>query len=501
MKFFSQGKYFRYLPEDDGPSIDLMLGVRQKKGDPWYTIENNVVNRIVLGLSPVPRRPESPIAQDESLMDYQVKDIYKMMSLEHCLNANPMGLGKTVEAIVMLRESHAHNALIITPKIIRSQWASQILKWWSPEKKVVILDKPDKQIVEDDGTIYIINYDKLKSEKVLNKLRRFQWDFLVIDEAHKIKTRTSQRTKAVKAIPARRRIALTGTPILSYVNDLWSILHFLDVQYSGNSYWNFIKYFCKLEETQWGNKIVGMTDDPSKIAILNTLLDSVSIRNNSVEVAQGKLKEIVTLPMTAKQLDMYKKFRDLVLDELPENGAVANGAVLTMRLRQTTTWPGLFVEGEAGSKFEWILEACQNNLDEKFVVFSCFEKAATALVEFLKANKVHGVTITGQNHAITNAEHKKEFIENKKCRVLVGTIGAMGQGYDGLQEVSRLMIMMDREWSPEIMEQAEDRLHRMGQDYPVTIYYLECEKSFDQYVGKINRTKADDIRLALAEVE
>ena len=81
--------------------------------------------------------------------------------------------------------------------------------------------------------------------------------------------------------------------------------------------------------------------------------------------------------------------------------------------------------------------------------------------------------------------------------MLAGTIGAMGQGYDDLQRVCRLMIFIDRDWSPEIMNQAEDRLHRMGQDNPVNIYYLECQGSFDQHVGRINQNKANDIRSAL----
>ena len=89
----------------------------------------------------------------------------------------------------------------------------------------------------------------------------------------------------------------------------------------------------------------------------------------------------------------------------------------------------------------------------------------------------------------------------KDFAVIAGTIGAMGQGYDGLQQVSHTMVFIDRDWSPEILKQAEDRLHRMGQEHLVNIYYLECTGSFDQHVGRINRTKADDIRSALNDEE
>ena len=201
--------------------------------------------------------------------------------------------------------------------------------------------------------------------------------------------------------------------------------------------------------------------------------------------------------MTKEQRNLYKKEKALLLDELPENCTIANGAVLSIRLRQTTSWPGLFLEGVAGPKFEWILEMCLNNPTEKIVVFSVFEKTVRGLCNYLAENKVNCVSITGQNSSADNEDNKGAFLTAPEIQVLAGTIGAMGQGYDGLQNVSHTLVFIDREWSPEIMAQAEDRLHRMGQDNLVNVYYLECQGSFDQYVGRINQTKADDIRRAL----
>jgi len=497
MRILNKGKYLQYLPQEDGPSPSLLLGVRQRKNDPWYTIENNLVNQIVLGLPREVSQPIVPLKHPEGLMDFQIKDVQKMVALKHCLNANPMGLGKTVEAISMLREVEARNALIITPKIVMHQWQDQLSSWWlGDESRVHIYDPDLCNQPRDDGSIWIINYEKFQNEAVLNKFRKFQWEYLILDEAHRIKNRGSKRTKAVKMIPAAHRHALTGTPILRYVDDLWSILNFLDVSYSGISYWNFVNYFCKVEETPWGRKIAGLTDDPVKVGILNALLDSICVRNNSVEVAHGKIRSTVKLPMTDAMRKVYRDLRDLALDELPEGLTVANGAVLTVRLRQLTSWPGLFIQGEVGPKFEYVLNVCQDNPSEKIVVFSVFEKTVEALASYLYQHKVSAATITGQNKVLENEMNKHSFIHGK-TQVLIGTIGAMGQGYDGLQEVSRTMIILDRDWSPEIMEQVEDRLRRMGQQYPVSIQYLEVTGSFDAYVTKVNQHKAEDIRAAL----
>ena len=493
MKIIPQGRYLHvYLETSQEHTMKpLLLGWRQRKKDVFIIAEDNLINRLVLGMSvtEVIERNVSRIANTDGLQPFQVKDIDKMMGLQHCLNANPMGLGKTVETVRYLAANNPKTALIVCPKIIRTQWKDQLERWGNLKAEIY-----DGQQNVAPG-VWIINYDKLRNEKTLMKFKEFQWEFLILDEAHKIKSRGAQQTQAVKNIPAAHRVALTGTPILRYVDDLWSILNFLDPQYACNSYHTFVDYFCEQQQTPWGPKIVGMTKNPNKIALLNALLDFISVRN-AVKVGAGKTRETVRLPMAKKQRELYRKEKQLLLDELPENCTIANGAVLTIRLMQTTSWPGLFEPGEHGPKFEWVLEMCKNNPTEKIVVFSVFERTATALKLFLEDNGIRASTITGKQKAETNEKSRSTFIEGDS-QVLIGTIGAMGQGYDGLQEVSHTLIFVDRDWSPEILKQAEDRLNRMGQKKMVNIYYLECQGSFDQHVGRINFNKADDIRRAL----
>ena len=494
MKVLYKGKYLAILPGDTPIDKRLLLGWRQKKNDPWIIAEDNIINRIVLGLPRVWQKDAASIdgLRTDGLEEFQIRDIKHISTLDHFLNANPMGLGKTVETVRFLQMRQAKNVLIVAPKIIREQWQAQLKRWGDFDSQIF---EGNKKVTPG---VWIVNYDKLRNEKVLMKFKEFQWDYLVLDEAHKIKSRRSQQSQAVKNIPAAHRIALTGTPILRYVDDLWSILNFLDPQYACYSYHTFVEYFCEQQETPWGPKITGLTKKPEKIALLNTLMESISIRNQSVSVARGKTYETVRLPMSKAQRELYRKERQLLLDELPKNCTIANGAVLTIRLMQTTSWPGLFIEGEPGPKFEWILEMCRNNPNEKIVVVTTFERTASALQKYLVEQGVYTRSITGKNTPEENGKSKEAFVKGRG-RVLVGTIGAMGQGYDGLQEVSHTVVFIDRDWSPEICKQAEDRLHRMGQTKPVNVYYLECTGSFDQHVGRINLNKADDIREALRD--
>lgn len=506
MKLKTVGNYIRLTKEpSDGPiPANVFLGWRlARENQAWdVTIEDNLVNRIILGLDLELGQPKEIytnfVRRDTRLEEYQVHDVSKMIFLHNCLNRNPMGLGKTVEAITTIRMLNLKSVLIVVPKIVAGQWRDQIKTWW-PERAddVFIYGAPDakkRKVVQ--GSIVIVNYEKLLNEGNLNKFRQFSWDALIADEAHKIKNHRSKRTVALKAIPAMRKYALTGTPILNKPDDLWSILHFLDPKYSGVSYWNFVNYFCEVEDGFWGRKVVGLTNVTSRLDTLKRLLDEISVYN-AVNVAQGKTVETVRLEMTPAQRKLYKDMKNLVLEELPENAQIANGAVMTIRVVQATSWPGLFLgKEEPGPKFEWIAAMCEDNPDEKFVVFTRFEQSARALGEFLQTRGIKSVQLTGKVKDSDRELNKKQFIEGD-ARVLVGTIAAMGQGTDGLQYVSHTAIFIDRDWSPEIMKQCEDRLNRRGQKCKVNIYILECEKSFDQHVGKINQHKADDIREAL----
>lgn len=492
MRVLNCGDYLRVIPEG-GETLPtkMLMGWSQKRGSSIIQVEDNVVNRLVLGLH-TPSKELPPLRYGEGLEPYQYKDVQKMCNLRRAANFNPMGLGKTVETITAMRELGVEDVVIVTPKPICWQWKSQIEQWW-PEMASYT------DVYNLESKICILNYEKLNSASTLTKLKCRRHDCLVFDEGHWIKNGKSKRTLNLKEIPAECTFGLTGTPITRYPDDLWSVLHGIDWRYSGKYYWNFVHHFCDVELGEHGQTIKGITKDPAKLALLNKLLDTVAIRNENVETAQGKSRVYVPLAMESAQRKLYQKVKNLVFDELPENCTIANGAVLALRLMQTTSWPGLFQPGCAGAKFEWILEKCRDT-DEQFVVFTKFEQTASALVSYLGVNHVKATSYTGKMSDKEQQRNKKLFVD-QKVQVIVGTIGAMGTGVDQLQSSCRLVVMIDRDWSPEINEQCEERVHRKGQKLPVVVYYLDCKGTFDKHVDKVNLEKSDSIRAALQEVE
>ncbi len=479
-----------YLVFNEGlVDTKMLMGWSQKRGSPNIVAEANLVNFIVLGMTEVSEPPS--LLCNPFLSSVQREDVARMVATGNYLNLNKMGFGKTVETIEALRLLDARDTVIVAPKPVCLQWKEQYKVWW-PE----MYDQVSVRSFE--GSTQIVNYEMLLQERVMAKIRNHRHQAVVFDEVHKIKNKGSKRTIAAKLIPADVHFGLTGTPILRQPDDLWSILNSVDSMYSGSSYWNFVNYFCNVNEGHFGRTIEGITQNASHLAILKTLLSAVSVRHAELEVAQGKRRIEVPIEMTPKQRSLYKKIKNLVLDELPESCTISNGAVLAMRLQQTTSWPGLYEVDEAGAKFEWVAYHCEST-DDQIVIFSRFEKTAEALRAYLQSKKISCATYTGKKKPAEQLANKNLFIQGR-VQVLIGTIDAMGTGVDGLQ-VAQMGIMLERSWSPEINEQCEDRLNRRGQTQTVLWYYPMCNKSFDQHVDRVNINKADSIRLALEAEE
>lgn len=489
---------------------DLLINARvDKHNKNWLVVENCLINGLVLGF-PAPYTMDYYVGVncDENyelthvgqLKPYQIEDVQKMVTIKNIANFNRMGYGKTVEAVRAIRELQLDTVLIVAPKSVLLQWKDQLERWY-PECKGKVNIFSNNKIGPAKGRIMITNYETFVSETKLQQFKGFVWDLIICDEAHKIKNHKSKRTIAVKSIPAKLHWAMTGTPILRLVDDLFSILQFLNPMYVTQSYWNFVYYFCEVKEGFFGQEICGLTQDLTKQKILNDILQLISIRRSDLHLTPGKTVEIVNLEMSKEQKAIYNSAKNLVLDELPEGMTIANGAVLVTRLMQITSCCKGMIEkkpGLHGVKFDWILDMIEDNPTEQFVIFSRFASTCKNLKKFLAGSNVQSSCYIGEMDAQQRYLSRVSFMTGQS-RCLIGTIGALGEGVDGLQNIAHNVIFIDKDFSPEINCQAEDRLNRLGQRAHVNVYYLNCYRTYDQHVDKVNIKKSDDIRKALKE--
>ncbi len=497
MRPTKRNKYIS-LPSKDVQNKHLFLAPKKYyNGQSNFTYEDNLTNRLLSGLGQYEDLlSDATPSNTDGLFDYQVDDVTAMMRNKVYLNANKMGTGKTIETIVAMRELQCNTILIVAPKPVLYQWATQIAKWWSDRADDIVV-RPTKI---EYGKISILNYDQLILSRINKQVDEMTFDLLVIDEAHAIKNSGSKRTQACLHVASDRRIALTGTPILKNPDDLYSILTFLDQRITSTGLWNFVYYYCNVIEGMFGKEIRGVSTNPDHVRLLNKLLNTVSCRQEVKTSNGAKFTERVPLVMSTAQARLYKNFKNIVLEELPENVAIPNGAVLLTRCIQATTAPSMYIDSEKpewGAKFEWLLNLLESNPTEKVLVYSKYTSVLNELTKYLDAYKVKNTMYSGQQTGKVQIDNKNKFINDEDTRVLMGTIKALGVGVDGLQSVCNTCVFLDWDWSPAINEQCEDRLYRTGQDKHVTCYYLECMKSCDPRLTKVNLSRADSIRQAL----
>ena len=490
-------KYLRVIKPGE---CDELLPYLMGKSSSTHFIKpyDNLVNRLVLGL-PIQVSVPSKVNLEftDGLYDYQIEDVTAMVNCTGYLNRNKPGYGKTVETVMACRNLDAESILVVAPKPTLKQWENAFCEWW-PERADDV-ETPGVGTTLHRGKIYLVNPEKFTSKNAGMEFYKFAWDVVTVDEAHMLKNRKAKRTQCIKSLRARYRWALTGTPILRNPDDLWSILHFLNPEYSGGSYWDFTRYFCNVESNFYGEQINGLTKDPVRVNYLYELLNLVSCYHPERKTATGKSKITVELEMEKKQKSAYKKVSKLLYDELPEGMTIPNGAVKVLRLMQMTSAPGMFFDDINGIKFEWIAQFLCDNPDLKVVVYSRFEKALRELRQYLQQHKIKSCSYTGATNSAGQQAAKEQFIRDKNTQVILGTIQAMGVGVDGLQTVSHVCMFLDKDFLPEINNQCEDRLNRIGQTEEVMCYYLDCNGTWDKHVTQTNNMRISDIKRLLKE--
>jgi len=498
MKILEHGKKFLCTPECDDDTFVLTGLCLQGKKHPngSYSVPDLLVNRVALEQAiSIPQPPQVSrgiaeiVPEGHFLRDYQIRDHEKLIQLRASLNANRPGYGKTIEALLYAKAIGAERVLALCPKIARLQWSNQASNWQLGLSSEIASRLPQYQ----KSRLAIDNLEQLYNDKVFQLYKGTHWDLLIVDEIHRIKTggkRAAQITTRVKSLPGVCRMGLTGSPILDRPSDLWSICDFLNPWYFGSSFRSFQERFCELEQNYYGSRFRGLHPDLRVQQLLKTTLELFTVRNPKNLVGCGMLEQNVILEMAPKQRKVYNAIAQLAFKELDRLGiTVANAMAQGIRLQQVTSNPGKF-DLDANPKFDWI-EDFLSDSQEKLVVFSNFRETILALNQTLGAqvSTIHGGIRTRDREF-----SKERFIEDPNCKVLTGTIGAMGESLDGLQQVCHDVVLIDRSWSPEVNEQAIDRVARFGQESFVNVYNLVMNKSIDQKVGKVVFEKAEDIR-------
>jgi SWI/SNF-related matrix-associated actin-dependent regulator of chromatin subfamily A-like protein 1 len=455
-----------------------------------------------------------PVPEGLKYYPYQVAGIEYAMARPNVLVADEMGVGKTIQAIgVINTDATIKKVLIVAPVIVKINWMRELEKWLVRPASIGLAYSSEAFPATD---IVVINWEILK--KFSNELHAQQWDLLVIDEAHRGKNRKAQCTQEIfgdwktqKApVAARRRIFLTGTPILNKPVEMWNMIRCLDPNGLGRNWERFVTRYCAgFKEEVARGKMVWNVSGSSNAQELQTLLrNHCMIRRLKSEVLLDlppKIRRVVELNQNedgvvakvqraidaenaafASHEDKLAKLEAEV--ELAKAGSDADyaRAVAALDLAQKVAFEDIAeVRHAVGlAKVDAVIDYVEQTLAEsagkKIIVFAHHKDVIAKIVA---AFPEITVKITGDDSAEQKDAAAQAFQNNPNIRLVVASIHAAGVGLN-LQAANHV-IFAELVYVPGLIAQAEDRAHRNGQKDTVNVEHLVLTGSLDARIAKI----------------
>ncbi|MCD7824870.1 MAG: DEAD/DEAH box helicase [Clostridiaceae bacterium] len=407
--------------------------------------------------------------------------------------ADDMGLGKTLQTILYLCAHPGEHSLIVCPTSIAFNWQEEFEKF-APDIRTVIISgtPPERQEAlrhAMEADVVITTYPLLRKD--IGGYVELVFDHLIIDEAQFIKNRASLSAKAVKAIQAKHRFALTGTPIENDLSELWSVFDFMMP--------GFFPGYAKFSE-QFEKPIV-RGEDETKLCELKRRIQPFVLRRMKKDVLHELPDKIETMrmaEMTKKQEKIYLSYLSRTQEEIRGNRSVEDGkgrmqilAALT-RLRQICCHPGTFVENYTGGsgKLALLMEQLPVILDggHSVIIFSQFTSMLSIIAKELEQTGILFYYLAGSTKAAERRRMVKGFNEGKVKVFLVSLkAGGTGLNLTGADTV----IHFDPWWNPAVEDQATDRAYRIGQTKKVQVIKYVMEHSIEEKIYQLQKKKKE----------
>ena len=406
-----------------------------------------------------------------------------------------MGLGKTVEAIAyalfMKHYRGAKSCLVVVLAGIKYNWRDEIEKFCNEECTIIEGSVPKRREAwKSDAFFKVISYETFISDMGLRKrparkgkkskgktarLAPRSFDVVMLDEAHKIKNRTSIRARAVKTIKAKYRLGLTGTPIDGQLVELHSIMEFI-CNGVFPSKTEFVKRYCK---TDWWGKVTGYKN----LKEVRRRMRPYYIRRTKREVAPelpDKVISTVHVELTPSEREVYERYKAEALREDSE----INRLALVTRFKQICDSPALVGEDVVSSKLSMFTELVDEIVlnGRKVLAFSQYEEMCKLIIMELEKRGFDTLHIYGGVSSKQRQEFVKQFTEDDSKPLLICT----DAGSHGLNiQLADYVVHYDDSWSPSVMGQREDRSHRIGRRGVVSVVRFVTVDTIEERVLEV----------------
>lgn len=459
---------------------------------------------------------ESPgYVKGGTMRDYQVAGLNWLISLHENgisgILADEMGLGKTLQTIsfvgyLRFLRGITGPHLVAVPKSTLDNWKREFAKW-VPEIDVFVLQgqKDERaalirdRLEDEKFDVCITSYEMILREK--SHLKKFAWQYIIIDEAHRIKNEESSLAQIIRMFNSRNRLLITGTPLQNNLHELWALLNFLLPDVFGDAA-AFDEWFSGQEE-----------DSDTVVQQLHKVLRPFLLRRVKADVEKSLLpkKEVnLYIGMSEMQVNWYKKILEKDIDAV--NGAAGKKESKTrllnivMQLRKCCNHPYLFDGAEPGPPY---------TTDEHLITNASKMVMLDKLLKRMKAKGSRVLIFSQMSRLLDILEDYAVFREYKYCRIDGSTahedrIAAIDEynkegsekflfllttraGGLGINLTSAdIVVLFDSDWNPQADLQAMDRAHRIGQTKQVYVYRFVTENAIEE---KVLERAAQKLRL------
>lgn len=449
------------------------------------------------------------------MRDYQVAGLNWLISLHENgisgILADEMGLGKTLQTISFLGYLRFIGGitgpyLVVVPKSTLDNWKREFGKW-IPEINVLVLQgaKEERQqlinerLVDENFDVCITSYEMILREKT--HLKKFAWEYIIIDEAHRIKNEESSLAQIIRVFNSRNRLLITGTPLQNNLHELWALLNFLLPDVFGDSA-AFDEWFSTQGE-----------DSDTVVQQLHKVLRPFLLRRVKADVEKSLLpkKEVnLYIGMSDMQVKWYKKILEKDIDAV--NGGAGNKESKTrllnivMQLRKCCNHPYLFEGAEPGPPYTTDEHLVHNAakmvmLDKllkrmkaqgsRVLIFSQMSRMLDILEDYSVFRNYAYCRIDGstahEDRIAAIDDYNKEGSE-KFLFLLTTRAGGLGINLTSAD----IVVLFDSDWNPQADLQAMDRAHRIGQTKQVMVFRFVTEHAIEE---KVLERAAQKLRL------
>lgn len=426
---------------------------------------------------------------ETSLYPYQKEGVRRVVEAGRILLADEMGLGKTVQTIaaaeIFSRHMGVKSVLIICPTSLKYQWQKEIKKFTGRDAIVIEGSPVTRSELYDNEALYkIISYGAYSNDS--DEIKLLNPDLVIVDEAQRIKNWKTKTAQAVKSIHSDFAIVLTGTPLENRIEELHSLMEFVD-QYKLGPLFRFLDAHQVLDER---GKLTGYKN----LRDIYKTLDDVLLRRNRqaiIDQLPGRIDKNYYIEMTREQIGEHEYYYDIVsklvnkwvhqgfLSEEDREKLLKGLNCMRMVCDSTYILNSNKNHGKKIDELEYLLDDLLQDSGNKIVIFSQWKKMFELVIFLLDKKNLPFLYLNGDIPAKKRNEIVEEFQTDGRIKIFLST-DAGGVGVN-LQSAN-IIINLDLPWNPAVLEQRIGRIYRLGQKKHIRVYNFIAHNSIEHRI-------------------